>query len=424
MRAKTKFQHRVVAVNERLLPITKAQSEWAIRNALRHYAYHTASGKLTCLDCNHQWVAIDIDKEIVCPHCGAVLEIMETRKRTAQERCYFSVMTTADRLQLQRVFRIEAVFHKRRLPEYHIHEVCRLWMDEKGKQAVTGLRRTLGYYMDKFVWDGNIELRQNNDVYCYLADNSYLYPRYKVLPVFRRNGLKGSFHGMPPMDLMNALLTESWAETMMKAGRIDDLAYFLRHRKEIKNCWHSYRITLRRGYTVADTSLWADYIRLLSLLGKDTHNAAYVCPTDLQTAHDKILRMYQAAEERRKLKEKRDKALSDEKTFQEMKGKFIGLSFSDGNLEVSVLESVAEYLEESTAMHHCCYDLAYYLKPNSLCFSAHHIGGEKIETVELSLESFKVLQSRGICNKTTEYHNRIIDLVHKNVNLVKERMSV
>ena len=51
------------------------------------------------------------------------------------------------------------------------------------------------------------------------------------------------------------------------------------------------------------------------------------------------------------------------------------------------------------------------------------IDGERIETVELSLETFKVLQSRGICNGNSPYHDAIINLVQKNVGLVMERMT-
>ena len=40
--------------------------------------------------------------------------------------------------------------------------------------------------------------------------------------------------------------------------------------------------------------------------------------------------------------------------------------------------------------------------------------------MELSLETFRVLQSRGLCNKDSEYHDRIIDLVNRNVGLVRK----
>ena len=49
--------------------------------------------------------------------------------------------------------------------------------------------------------------------------------------------------------------------------------------------------------------------------------------------------------------------------------------------------------------------------------------GRRIETVEVSLKTFEVVQCRGLCNENTEYHERIIDLVNKNANLIRERMK-
>ena len=45
MKARTKFQHQVVAANGRLLPITEKQAEWAFRHTVGHYAFRTPSGQ-------------------------------------------------------------------------------------------------------------------------------------------------------------------------------------------------------------------------------------------------------------------------------------------------------------------------------------------------------------------------------------------
>lgn len=83
------------------------------------------------------------------------------------------------------------------------------------------------------------------------------------------------------------------------------------------------------------------------------------------------------------------------------------------------MDSVEAYYEEGNALHHCVGQSEYYLKPDSLVFSAR-IEDRRVETVELSLETFRVLQSRGLCNKDSEYHDRIIDLVNRNVGLVRK----
>lgn len=46
--------------------------------------------------------------------------------------------------------------------------------------------------------------------------------------------------------------------------------------------------------------------------------------------------------------------------------------------------------------------------------------GLHIETIEVSLKTFKVVQSRGVQNTNTPYHDEIIQLVNNNINLIKQ----
>jgi len=126
--------------------------------------------------------------------------------------------------------------------------------------------------------------------------------------------------------------------------------------------------------------------------------------------------------EREEIEQKQKKAMEDEKRFKELKSKFFGIAFTDGTIQVHVLESVQEHLEEGTAMHHCVYDAHYYSKPQSLIFSATK-DGERIETIEVSLETMKVVQSRGVCNKNTEYHEQILALMQKNMRMIAQRAT-
>ena len=94
--------------------------------------------------------------------------------------------------------------------------------------------------------------------------------------------------------------------------------------------------------------------------------------------------------------------------------------FSDGLISVRVLESVAEIVIEGKAMHHCVG--GYYTKNDSLILSAC-IDGKRIETIEVSLSQLRVIQSRGVCNKNTEHHDRIINLVNQNIPLIEKRLA-
>ena len=102
------------------------------------------------------------------------------------------------------------------------------------------------------------------------------------------------------------------------------------------------------------------------------------------------------------------------------KGIFFGLVFSDSLICIKVIESVEEMAEEGRMMHHCVG--GYHNKANSLILSAT-IDGKRIETIEVSLKTLKVVQSRGVCNSNTEYHDRIIRLVEDNAGLIRQRMN-
>lgn len=87
---------------------------------------------------------------------------------------------------------------------------------------------------------------------------------------------------------------------------------------------------------------------------------------------------------------------------------------SDDDIEISVLDSLEAYREEGNKMKHCVFQCEYYAKTDSVILSAHDHSGNRIETVEFSLSQGKVVQSRGVCNSNTEYHERIIRLVNEN----------
>ena len=218
------------------------------------------------------------------------------------------------------------------------------------------------------------------------------------------------------------MLTDSRVETLLKAGRTDHLRYFLGNKKAFEELWQSYKIAVRNGYEIADISLWSDYVDTLRRLGKDIHSPKYLYPTDLKAEHDRRHEELLRLREREEIEQKQQKAMEDEKRFKELKSKFFGICFTDGIIQVHVLESVQEHLEEGVSMHHCVFSNAYYLKEDSLILSAT-IEGKRIETIEVSLRTLEVVQSRGVCNKNTEYHEQIVNLVNANRGLISRRMK-
>ena len=208
----------------------------------------------------------------------------------------------------------------------------------------------------------------------------------------------------------------------MKAGQYKDLRHLLSKSKGLDNYWNSYKLTLRRHYIISDIALWCDYVDMLKRLGKDIHNPKYICPSDLRGEHDKREVELRRQREREAMERKREKAMADEERFRELKSKFFGIRFTDGTIQVHVLESVQEYIEEGAELHHCLFSNEYYLKENSLILS-ETIEGKRIETIEVSLDTLQVIQSRGVCNQNSPYHEQIVSLVNANQQLIRQRMK-
>lgn len=73
------------------------------------------------------------------------------------------------------------------------------------------------------------------------------------------------------------------------------------------------------------------------------------------------------------------------------------------------------YKKENKSIEECC----KYIMQQAQKMYNKRVNGERMETVEVSLKTFQVIQSRAICNHTSAYHNRIIELVNRNMGLIR-----
>lgn len=421
MKPRNKFEQAVLAQSKYLRPITKAQRQWAFRECIEHYAYRLPKGNTTCMDCGHSWQMIEATEHCTCPQCGAGLEVITTRARKLKQRQYFTVLTSSGGYQVLRMYLLIAGMEKGYQATSSVMEIGQYWWDERGRQSIVAVQRTMGHYIDSFAYYSPMAIRRDNEAYRFVA-RCPLCPKIKLSDTLKRNGFGGKCYDIAPTSLIPALLTDSRAETLLKAGHTEHLRYFLSRARKIDEYWQAYKITLRRGYDITDIALWCDYIDMLRRLGKDTHNAHYVCPEDLQAAHDTAQRKLQAQQEKEAEAQRRQKAIENEERFQALKAPFFGIAFTDGTIQVRVLESVQEYIEEGQALHHCVFTNEYHLKEKSLILSAS-IDGKSIETIELSLETMEILQCRGLMNQNTEYHERIIELVYQNMKQIQSRVD-
>ena len=435
MKPKTALQKQVAKASATLRPLSYSQKEWAYDHCFEHIAYRTKSGTMTCSDCGHVWKSgkgtlCDTLAGCKCPNCGKELQVRDTLKRKYEQTSYFSVITIHKGFQVIRVAQIKSESRKGEAVKYYCYEVVQRWISANGKVTDMALLRGFNFcYCDIWSLFSDMEIRPHNSLYDDVCVWSKVYPKMSVLPQLRRNGFKGDFYGISPVRLFKALLADPRMETLMKAGEIEEMKYFLANPCNADEFWASYLIAKRHCYHINNIGMWCDYLRMLKNLGKDLRNPKNICPEDFIEAHDRLSRMIEDRRrrereetERRRAEERLLREKENEEQFKALKSKFFGLVISDNEISVKVLESIEEYCQEGNTQHICVFSSSYYLKKNTLVLSAR-IGDTIIETVEVDLQTLKVVQCHGKYNKDTEYHDRIIDLVNSNARLIKERMT-
>ena len=420
MKPRNKKQERILAMSGQLRPLSNAQMQWALNYTINHFAYRLKNGKAVCLKCGHEWNA---NKGVCrCPHCGISLEVKTTKERVRKDKSYFNIITAKGGYQVIRMFLMSVELRKGMVAEPSFQEIGQYWLDENGTATVVGLKRTIGWYVDSFDYCSKLELRRDNDAFQFIADQ-WVYPRIKVTDTIKRNGFDGHTYDINPLTLFKELLTNPKAETLMKSSDVEMLRYLCHspfNADEIDFYWKSIKVAKRAGFEFEDAQMWMDYIKMLERMGKDLHSPVLVAPHDLKTAHD----LYSAKVERQRIKQHREedrkKAEADEAKFEELKGRYIGLVMTDGEIVIHTLNSVAEYYDEGSRQHICVGSAGYYLKENSLVFTAK-IKGQTIATIEISLSDYSIIQCRAFANKVCKYQDRIAKIISDNTKMIAER---
>lgn len=442
MRPRNETERKVAELSAKLPDITEKQKQWAKNTCFNKIGYYN-KGEVWCMSCGrvHKKMAsplgIDIvGDEAVCPHCGTHLKLKNSRKRKSIESWYFTIATTCSGFQVFRHFIIERSMYKvsenisgGHEPYFSINEAVQNWITEDGKQYIMARPcKPIPHIYDAWDFKKPMSIKDSGRLkYSYSPDkydinSKFVYPARRVIPKLKRNGFTFRCSKVSASSLSVMLLTDNEAEMLIKTKQYD-LLYVKSVRGIPQDIKPSINICNRNGYKVKDASLWMDYIHMLQHFNMDIRNAKYVCPGDLKKEHDKLLKRRNREEARQKEIDRMREAQGWEKTYAQEKGRFFGICFGNEHIIISVVQSVAEMAEEGKAMHHCVYSMGYYKKKESLILSAKDMNGNRIETIELNLKTFKVVQSRGVCNSNTPMHDEIIELVNHNMGLIRRAAS-
>jgi DNA-directed RNA polymerase subunit RPC12/RpoP len=425
MTPKTALQKRVFELSRKLPKISKGQSNYAKSNCFESYAVRSRS-TLYCLECGSNWkdeseliTALD---GVVCPSCEKKLVMHNSYKPRTRDVEYMAILTVKEEYQVVRIVCFNKDMKKGEEPSYFHAEVMQHWISPNGRVTSLSMRvNGFSQYYDQWIYSSDLTIMDKNftDSNRFNINPSTVYCRSKVQPTIKRNGFKGDFHYLTPHKFFSTLLSNPYAETLLKTNQIEVFENTYNSSDKIGKHWNSIKICIKNNYTIYDFKDWADYVDLLTFFGKDTRSVKYVCPSNLAKEHNRYVSKKREIDNQEKYEIMKAKIEKAEITYSKEKKAFFGLVFTDEELTVKVINSVEEVMHEGNTLKHCVFTNKYHERKNSLLLSAT-VGEKRLETIEISLKDFSIKQSRGRFNKSTEYNQKIIDLVSKNLNVIRK----
>lgn len=428
-----------------MIPKTKLQVEvWNLHKGLydpvdqepfvisKHDFYYTTHYKdLICLECNHQWKPeMALWKEetigVKCPHCDKKLKKIAINNGQFTRVITYSVVQVVDRFQVVRYFSCWKSMYKNKKPSYWFRNLFEEWKDyDKNKEVVIGLNTT--WTGDGFSSSG-YEVRYNNRKYGQTEYDRFASdfncPGAEFLPRFKKYGLGYDFHNCDYRYLLKKLEGSPMIETLLKAKQKELLFYAVHKDERYRSYWSQIKILLRHKYKLNDAGIWYDYLQLLKEFGKDISNPKFILPKNLKKSHNEYVVKKQKQTEKarieRELKRQeseRLKAEAEEALKNIKKEVFKGFVMKKGDVLIVPLIEDDDVKEEGKILKHCVHANAYHKKPGILLMSAR-VDGKRIETIEISLASYSIIQCRGKGNGITQYHDEIIAIVRQNMGKI------
>ena len=371
----------------------------------------------------------------ICPQCGAILVLghwNQSNRRYSNENKIYSIIQPFKGWMVIRSFDVQRNNTKGTATEFFMSEIYQNWISEDGREVVLGKQYTRSPFHFTWNYDSEMDVKFHNHKasgYYEMRDvfdvsGNYFYSTIRVTPILKRNGWTNKLLKLrvSVVDVIRQLLSNPIAETMVKTGQLSVFRHMLLKGQYTVPYVHALNICNRNGYIIDDASIWFDYMDMLAYFNMDTHNARFVCPQDLKAEHDKLMKRKRRIENKRQLEERLKEAAQWEEKYKKEKGRFFGLCINAEDIIITVLQSVSEFVEEAEIMHHCVFANGYWKRSDCLILSAR-IGDKRIETIEINLKTLDIVQSRGACNQNTEYHERIIGLVRKNIGLIKQKLA-
>lgn len=349
------------------------------------------------------------------------------RDYTKDTSFYFTLVTQVAEFKVKRLYR-GYKFPDKNYDHYFFVEIMREFSEDGCNALYFGKQRGMGCYYDCFLFGSDMELRGNYKNYAGHCIADLFDISWGEHP--QSNGKRVPCERLDPKELGRIIKNNPVAENLYKERSY--LFTYLMYQTYNKQVCRAITIAKRHGFvfTPGNTSIWFDMVRAMVKVGADFHNPVFVAPKDLQATHDLFIKrwMRKQEDERRAAAIEMKMDATDRKLMQEKRTndayirrrkRFYDMVLTDGLIECRVLPDVPAFRAEAEEMHHCVYTNEYYKKPYSLIMSAT-IAGNRVETVEVDLTSFTIKQCFGKHDQFTMHHQRILDLVNGQMDIIKE----
>ncbi|MBF4484411.1 PcfJ domain-containing protein [Flavobacterium sp. CSZ] len=438
MKPKTRLQVEVLHLHNTCLSPAKQHENYLISKF--EFFYTTHYKNFICLECNQMWKP-KMDKwkeEIVgveCPSCSKKLKYIKTGSKGQVSRFVVgSIVEVVGRFQVFRYVSLWKYMDKSKKPDYSLDPLFEEWIDyDKDKSTIVG--RCTGPFRDGFTCT-DYEIRYVNKNAYWSRDNyfhyesDYICPGAEYLPRFHYYKLDNKALEADPRTLLRKLKNNSQFETIFKLENKELLKHALKE-DSYSRYFNQIKIALRHKYVIKDPGIWFDYVSLLKSLNKDINNPTLILPRNLKKSHNEyvaIRRRKNEIERKRReeenrirqfeIQEEQRKRADAEEILRGIKEKaFQDFKFKSGKIEIVALLKEEDVKLEGEILDHCVYENEYHKKNGILLMSAR-IKGERLETIEISLASFSIIQSRGYDNEPTAYHDEIIAIVRQNMGKI------
>lgn len=461
MKPRSKIEREALSLHDKYSRLTPAVIEW-----VRSHKPSGVKSPYASIKGDKRWCPVcgktfDSDKaggeKVECPHCGALLELERPTpvytyegsckgvRRTQTKRFlhteYYEQLCVCRGWQVDRIIYCDWECVKGHPAKaVSIFTPYEIWFNPvRGKRVILSQSTVpfAGWRRCPWSWcDKSFSVKRPSEFYedWIISD---VYPRRNILPYFKERGFcsfdrrstyitynnRTRFYTIDSAKVLNALLEkEGRVEKLIKMGE-SGLARLLidgspSEKKRISEHWDSLMIAHRHRYEAENIRDYLDYLGQLKALGRDLRNPFYICPEDFGEAHTRateaLQRMREKEARERRLRESRE----HDETYIKAHKKWLGLSLRSAHLTYRTIQSAIELSKEGEAMHHCVG--GYWNKDDSLILTARNaVTDERVETVEIDLRKWTIIQSRAVCNGTSEYHDEILAFLNLSMDSIK-----